>query len=68
MKGAIEVFVKYLAKELGSRGITANAVAPGAIETDFTRSALEHPGTKDFLASNTELFCSKKSDFRAASF
>lgn len=35
MKGAIEVLTRYLAKELGSRGITANVVAPGAIETDF---------------------------------
>ncbi|MDR6197643.1 SDR family oxidoreductase [Siphonobacter sp. SORGH_AS_0500] len=35
MKGAIEVFTRYLAKELGSRGIAANVVAPGAIETDF---------------------------------
>jgi NAD(P)-dependent dehydrogenase (short-subunit alcohol dehydrogenase family) len=35
MKGAIEVFTKYLAKELGSRGIGANVVAPGPIETDF---------------------------------
>jgi NAD(P)-dependent dehydrogenase (short-subunit alcohol dehydrogenase family) len=36
MKGGIEVLTKYLAKELGSRGITANVVAPGAIETDFS--------------------------------
>ena len=55
MKGAIEVFIKYLAKELGSRGIAANVVAPGAIETDFTRSAFEHAGVKDFLASQTAL-------------
>lgn len=34
-KGAIEVFTRYLAKELGERGIGANVVAPGAIETDF---------------------------------
>ena len=35
MKGGIEVFTRYLAKELGGRKITANVVAPGAIATDF---------------------------------
>jgi NAD(P)-dependent dehydrogenase (short-subunit alcohol dehydrogenase family) len=56
MKGAIEVFTKYLAKELGPRGIAANVVAPGAIETDFTRGAFErNPGVKDSLASQTAL-------------
>ncbi|WP_323813611.1 SDR family NAD(P)-dependent oxidoreductase [Cellvibrio sp. NN19] len=35
MKGAIEVLSRYMAKELGARGIAVNAVAPGAIETDF---------------------------------
>jgi NAD(P)-dependent dehydrogenase (short-subunit alcohol dehydrogenase family) len=35
MKGAIEVLSRYMAKELGPRGITVNVVAPGAIETDF---------------------------------
>ena len=35
MKGAIEVFTRYLAKELGPRKITSNVVAPGAIATDF---------------------------------
>lgn len=34
-KGAVEVLTRYLAKELGSRGITVNVVAPGAIQTDF---------------------------------
>lgn len=35
MKGGVEVLTRYLAKELGSRGITANVVAPGPIATDF---------------------------------
>ena len=35
MKGGIEVLSRYQAKELGSRGIRVNVVAPGAIETDF---------------------------------
>ncbi|HET6439203.1 MAG TPA: SDR family oxidoreductase [Anaeromyxobacter sp.] len=35
MKGGVEVLTRYLAKELGSRGISVNTVAPGAIETDF---------------------------------
>ena len=35
MKSAVETFTRYLAKELGPRGIRANVVAPGAIMTDF---------------------------------
>ncbi len=35
MKGGVEVFTRYLAKELGSRSIKANVVAPGAVATDF---------------------------------
>lgn len=55
MKGALEVFIKYLAKELGPRKIRANIVAPGAIETDFTKEALAHAGVEDFLKSQTAL-------------
>ncbi|MDR1016414.1 MAG: 3-oxoacyl-[acyl-carrier-protein] reductase [Coriobacteriales bacterium] len=35
-KGGIIALTKSLAKELGSRGITVNAVAPGFVETDMT--------------------------------
>lgn len=35
MKGGIEVMTRYMAKELGPRGIAVNTIAPGAIETDF---------------------------------
>jgi NAD(P)-dependent dehydrogenase (short-subunit alcohol dehydrogenase family) len=39
-KGAVETITLYMAKEFGSRGITANVVAPGAIETDFLGGAV----------------------------
>jgi NAD(P)-dependent dehydrogenase (short-subunit alcohol dehydrogenase family) len=39
MKGAVETFTRYLAKELGARGIRANVLAPGPIETDFNNAA-----------------------------
>lgn len=56
MKGAIEVFTKYLAKELGSRGIGANVVAPGPVETDFNNAAIRNnPQMKGMLGSITPL-------------
>ena len=56
MKGAVEVFTKYIAKELAPRGIRANLVAPGAIETDFTKAAFEaNPQVKEMIAAQTAL-------------
>ena len=56
MKGAIEVFTKYLAKELGAKGIRANVVAPGPIETDFNSAAIRsNPQMKQRLSSLSPL-------------
>jgi NAD(P)-dependent dehydrogenase (short-subunit alcohol dehydrogenase family) len=51
-KGAVEILTLYLAKELGSRGITANTVAPGAIETNFLGGAVrDTPAYNEAFAS-----------------
>ena len=56
MKGAVETFTKYLAKEVGSRGITVNVIAPGPIETDFNNATVRsNPQIKERLASLTAL-------------
>ena len=56
MKGAIEVLTRYLAKELGPRGIAVNVVAPGAIETDFGGGAVrDNAALNAFIASQTAL-------------
>ncbi|MEO1805613.1 MAG: SDR family oxidoreductase [Bacteroidota bacterium] len=56
MKGAMEVYTKYLAKELGGRKITANLVAPGAIYTDFNKGAFDaNPQVVEMIGSLTAL-------------
>ncbi|HDX8617710.1 TPA: SDR family oxidoreductase [Aeromonas dhakensis] len=56
MKGGVEVLTRYLAKELGPRGIAVNVVAPGAIETDFGGGVVrDNQAVNDFIASQTAL-------------
>ena len=56
VKGAVEVLSRYLAKELGHRGITVNTVAPGAIETDFGGGAVrDDPALNRQLSEMTAL-------------
>jgi NAD(P)-dependent dehydrogenase (short-subunit alcohol dehydrogenase family) len=56
MKGAIEVLTRYQAKELGSRGIAVNTLAPGAIETDFGGGVVrDNADVNAFVASQTAL-------------
>lgn len=56
MKGALEVMTRYQAKELGSRGIRVNTVAPGAIATDFRGGEVrDNPQINQTVASFTAL-------------
>jgi NAD(P)-dependent dehydrogenase (short-subunit alcohol dehydrogenase family) len=56
VKGAVEVLSVYMAKELGSRGIAVNTVAPGAIETDFFGGAVrDTPDFNKFFSDMTAL-------------
>ncbi len=56
MKGGIEVLTRYLAKELGARGIAVNTLAPGAIETDFGGGAVrDNADLNRMIAAQTAL-------------
>lgn len=56
MKGGVETLTRYIAKEFGPRGIRANVVAPGAIETDFGGGAVrDNAELNHQLASLTAL-------------
>jgi 3-oxoacyl-[acyl-carrier protein] reductase len=49
-KGAIESFTRSLASEVGAHGITVNAIAPGGIDTDMSRSVM----TPEYRARRTQ--------------
>ncbi len=56
MKGAIEILTKYIAKEYGVKGIRANVVAPGPVETDFNNAVIRNnPQFKSLLSSFSPL-------------
>jgi 3-oxoacyl-[acyl-carrier protein] reductase len=76
-KGAVDTFTKHLAVELGTRGITVNAVAPGAIETDmsawlssdegkenaYAMQSLKRVGTASDIARVVEFLAGEKSSW-----
>lgn len=56
MKGGIEVLTRYLAREFGPRGIAVNAIAPGAIETDFGGGVVrDMPEVNKMVANSTAM-------------
>ena len=54
-KGAVETMSLTLANELGARGITVNAVAPGATRTATNGASFEAPGLEEHIAGATAL-------------
>ncbi|MEV6636958.1 SDR family oxidoreductase [Actinoplanes sp. NPDC051470] len=51
LKSAVETFTRYLAREVGPRGITANTIAPGATATEFGGGGLQDENVQKHLAA-----------------
>lgn len=77
IKGFIEAFTKYLAGEIGARGITVNAVSPGAVDTGLNPwfktpegkntllkdQALKTLGRPEYIADAVSFLASAKADW-----
>lgn len=56
VKGAVEVFTRYMAHDLGPRNISVNTVAPGAIQTDFSGGVVrDNPEINQLVSNMTAL-------------
>jgi len=72
-KAGVDAFTRSLAKELGSRNITVNSIAPGFIETDMTEAVLDQEvidkiplkraGTVEDVASLVNFLSSEESNY-----
>lgn len=54
-KGALDAMVRTLAPEVGRRGITVNAVAPGLTDTELMSSVINQPGVRQRAGEATAL-------------
>ena len=75
-KAGVEAFTKSLAREVGSRNITINSIAPGFIDTDMTQQSdgvnmddlikeipLGRFGKPDEVAHLTSFLCSEEASY-----